>query len=110
MKSITFSLKENIVTIGERIAITTLEMQDLVNATLKECFARHPEKAIQNHNLAYDWTYGKINGRAILRILQEEYGWQGDIPLVRQLAYGEGIVERCNRTKAGYATAHNDYA
>jgi hypothetical protein len=37
-----------------RIAITSLEMQDLVNVALKECIEKHPERSAQNHNLRYD--------------------------------------------------------
>jgi hypothetical protein len=95
-----------------RIAITTEEMKTLVKEVMEQCFKAHPELQVRSRNLTFDWNFGKINGRAILRILQDEYGWKGDIPLVRQPAHTEGILMRHEKVKDDYSrnVVHEGYA
>lgn len=85
-----------------RIAITTEEMKTLVSKAMDWCFEKHPEKYVRNFNLRCDWTFGRINGRTLLRILQDEYEWPGEIPLVRQMAHGEQILVETERAIERY--------
>jgi hypothetical protein len=52
-----------------------------------------------------------MKGRTLLRILQDDYNWEGEIPLVRDMAFMESFWVRYERNKdKPYPQVHEGWA